>query len=52
VIRGNVNTGELVGACAMNGERVGSPDNEGTSVSTVKVGGRAAAASSLDWRTA
>jgi hypothetical protein len=52
VIRGSVTAGELVGACAMNGERVGSPDNGGTSVSTVKVGGCAAAASSSDWRTA
>jgi hypothetical protein len=34
-----------VGAGAMNGERVGSPDNEGTLVSTVRVGGRATAAS-------
>jgi hypothetical protein len=33
----------------MNGERVGSPDNEGMSVSTVKVGGHAAAASCMAW---
>ena len=45
MIRGSVNAGEFVGAGAINGERVGSPDNGGTSVSTVRVGGCAAAAS-------
>ena len=49
---GSVNDGELCTCAARNGERVGSPASEGTSVSTVRVGGRVAASSSSAWRCA
>ena len=52
VARGSVNDGELYTCVARNRERVGSPASEGTSVSTVRVGGRVAASSSSAWRCA